>query len=119
MIPQDETDLEDYIDNLRSQIKADLISMSANGKLTLDEAKAIAKSTADVLPYTLTSKEQVAKAVENLQKTYPQYAGRIKAIVTLCEVKEARKTVDAQVLPQIKAGKIDAALDTIKQFKFN
>ena len=107
--------VQDEIDFLRAKIRDYLVITLDEGVLEVDKASEIAQATLNLLPDGLTE-EQVVQALTQLQQKYPEQANLIHAAKIACEVVSAREVVDSQIIPLIKQGNVDSALDRIKLF---
>lgn len=107
---------QEEIDFLRATIRDYLVVTLDEGVIEIEKASQIARATLDLLPDNLTP-EQVQKAVTELKQKFPEQIELIDAAVTACKAQKAKITVDQTIIPLIKQGNLDAALDEIHKIQ--
>lgn len=101
---------------LRAKIRNFLVSSLENGQITMDDAKNIAKFTAENVTPKLSSPEQITQTLMVMEKQFPNQYAQIKAVYLSCELDQARQVVDNEVLKLISTGDLDTALDVVNKY---
>lgn len=114
--PSNQSPLHQMLQCLRSHIVDFLEYQLKNDTITEKRASDLAQAVLDRLTDDLTH-DQIHQVISGLEKDFPEELKNLEASVAACETDQARQAVDNEVLKNVTAGNIDAALATLNKFK--
>ncbi len=103
------------LDCIRSEIVDFLQYQLENDLITQKRAAQLAQAALDQLVDGL-SRQQAFEVIKKMQQDFPEELSNLEAATAECETKDARKTIDAQVLTKITQGNVDEAMNLLNSF---